>query len=302
MARILISTPMLTECLSALQGHELVEGRPGSDPGADALICGPTQSVDREALERMPRLRLISVAGAGSDAVDHGAAREREVAVLTSGEALVETTADLAFGLIIAASRLMGQAEATLRAGGWQGWRFMEERFGRDVHGARLGLVGYGAIGRAVARRASAFEMSVTHHTRHSTGMPGWTGSLDELLASSDIVSVHVPLTDDTRGLIDCRRIALLPPEAVLVNTARGAVVDADALADALTEGRLLGAGIDVYDGEPAVPRRLLEAPRAVLLPHIGSATRRTRERMLADAAEKVASALGGEPPQAPPA
>ena len=112
----------------------------------------------------MPRLRVISVAGAGSDAVDHGAARERQVAVLTSGEALVETTADLAFGLIIAASRLMGRAEATLRAGEWQGWRFMEERFGRDVHGARLGLVGYGAIARAVARRAGAFEMTSPSH------------------------------------------------------------------------------------------------------------------------------------------
>ena len=296
MARILISTPMLTECLSALRGHELVEGLPGTDPGAHALICGPTQSVGREALQRMPRLRVISVAGAGSDAVDHDAARERQVAVLTSGEALVETTADLAFGLMIAASRLMGQAEATLRAGRWQGWRFMEERFGRDVHGARLGLVGYGAIARAVARRAGAFEMTIAHHTRRPTGVPGWTESLDELLGGSDIVSVHVPLTDETHGLIDRRRIALLRPEAVLVNTARGAVVDADALADALTQGRLLGAGIDVYDGEPAVSRSLLDAPRAVLLPHIGSATRRTRERMLADAAEKVASVLGREP------
>jgi glyoxylate reductase len=190
----------------------------------------------------------------------------------------------------------MGRAEATLRAGDWHGWTFIEEQFGRDVHGARLGLVGYGAIGRAVARRAVAFDMRIRHHTRTPTGAPGWTASLDELLARSDIVSVHVPLTEETRGLIDRRRIALLAPDAVLVNTARGAVVDGDALADALTEGRLLGAGLDVYVGEPAVSRRLLEAPRAVLLPHIGSATRATRVRMLADAAAKVASVLAGEP------
>jgi len=302
MARILVSTPMLPQCLQALHGHELIEGPPGSDAGADALICGPTQRVDREALARMPRLRVISVAGAGSDAVDHAAARERDIPVLTSGEALVETTADLAFGLIIAASRLMGDAQACLRAGRWAGWQFIEQRFGRDVHGARLGLVGYGSIGRAVARRASAFSMRVSHHTRHPTGVTGWTGNLDQLLAGSDIVSVHVPLTDETRGLIDRRRIALLPQDAVLVNTARGAVVDATALADALSEGRLLGAGIDVYDGEPDVPPSLLQAPRAVLLPHIGSATRATRERMLTDAAGKVASVLGPAAAQDPTA
>lgn len=294
MARILISTPLLAGPLSCLQGHELIGGPPGSDEGAEALICGPTEVVDRSAQQRMPRLRVISVAGAGSDGVDHIAAGERGIPVMTSGAALVETTADLAFGLIIAACRLMGSAQERLRAGDWGGWRFIEDEFGRDVHGARLGLVGYGAIARALARRAGAFQMTVSHHTRHQTGVPGWTESLDEMLAWSDIVSVHVPLTADTRGLIDRRRIALLAPGAVLVNTARGAVVDQDALADALSEGRLHGAGIDVYDGEPAVSERLLAAPRAILLPHIGSATRRTREQMLADAAGKVASFLDG--------
>ena len=292
MARILISTPPLAGPLSCLQGHELIEGPPGSDARADALICDPTQAVDRAAQERMGRLRVISVAGAGSDGVDHLAASERGIAVLTSGEALVQTTADLAFGLIIAACRLMGAAEARLRAGSWQGWRFIEEQFGLDVHGSRLGLVGYGAIARAVAERARAFDMTISHHTRNPTGVAGWTQSLDDMLGSSDIVSVHVPLTEQSRGLIDRRRISLLAPHAVLVNTARGAVVDQDALADALAAGRLHGAGIDVYDGEPAVSARLLAAPRAVLLPHIGSATRRTRERMLADAAGKLAELL----------
>jgi lactate dehydrogenase-like 2-hydroxyacid dehydrogenase len=295
MARILIATPVLGGCLDSLAGHLLVEGEPGSDVDAEALICGPTQAVDAEAQARMPRLRAIAVAGAGSDAVDHEAAETRGIAVLTAGEGLVETTADLAFGLIIAASRLMGDADATLRAGAWQGWRFLEEDFGRDVNGATLGLVGFGAIGRAVARRAAGFDMRVLHHTRHPTGQPGWVAELDELLAASDIVSLHVPLQDSTRLLIDRRRIGLLKPTAVLVNAARGAVVDEQALADALHDGRLFAAGLDVYEDEPRPCARLLSAPRTVLLPHIGSATLRTREAMLRGAAEKLSRLLSRE-------
>jgi lactate dehydrogenase-like 2-hydroxyacid dehydrogenase len=288
MARILIATPILDGCLDRLSQHTLVEGEPGSDPGADALICAPMQSVDSAALARMPRLRLVSVAGAGSDAVDHAAAASRGVEVLTCGETLVETTADLAFGLIIAASRLMHDAEARLRSGSWEGWGFVSGELGRDVHGATLGLVGFGSIGRAVARRAGAFEMAVLHHTRHPTGERGWVEDLDELLAASDIVSIHVPLDESTHRLIDERRIGLLRPTAVLVNTARGAVVDEKALAQALHEDRLSAAGLDVYESEPSISERLLSAPRTVLLPHIGSATLRTREAMLRGAAEKV--------------
>ncbi len=296
MARVLIATPMLEGCFAALAGHELVAGEPGCAAGVDAeaLICGPTQTVDAAAIERMGRLRVISVAGAGSDAVDHRAATARGVEVLTSGEPLVETTADLAFGLIVAASRLMHDAEAKLRAGAWDGWRFVEDDFGRDVHGATLGLVGFGRIGRSVARRAAGFAMRILHHTRHDTGEPGWVADLDELLRASDVVSLHVPLTDSTRRLIDRRRIGLLSETAVLVNTARGAVVDEEALAEALEQGRLFAAGIDVYDGEPRISPRLLAAPRTDLLPHGGSATRGTREAMLRAAGEKVARVLGG--------
>lgn len=291
MARVLISTPMLDGCLDALTAHELVAGAAGSDAEADALLCAPTQPVTAAAIAAMPRLRAIAVAGAGADAIDGEAAAARGVPVLTAGEPLVATTADLAFGLIVAACRQMGAAEAGLRAGDWSGWRFDGWR-GRDVHGARLGLVGYGAIGRAVATRAGAFAMDVRHHTRHDTGEPGWTADLDELLRWSEIVSLHVPLTDATRGLIDGRRIGLLGPEAVLVNTARGAVVDEGALARALVEERLLGAGLDVYSHEPGVSPALLAAPRAVLMPHIGSATEATRRAMLRTAAEKLAAVL----------
>jgi lactate dehydrogenase-like 2-hydroxyacid dehydrogenase len=293
MARILISTPAIEGCLDALAGHALSEGPPGSDEAAEALLCDPTQPVGSEELERMGRLRVIGVAGAGCDRVDLAAASRRGIPVLTAGVGLVESTADLAFGLIIAASRLMSDAEARLREGRWEGWRFLED-FGRDVHGARLGLVGFGAIGRAVAARAAGFSMRVSHHTRRPTGLPGWIADLDELLRESDIVSVHVPLSDSSRHLIDARRIALLGPSAVLVNTARGAVVEEQALAEALESGALLAAGLDVYEGEPAVCPRLLSAPRTVLMPHIGSATLCARRAMLRGAAEKVAGALAG--------
>ncbi len=248
--------------------------------------------VDREAIARMPLLRVISLAGAGSDAIDRQAADQRGITIRTAGEALVETTADAAFGLIIWASRELGETERALREGRWEGWRF-DQTWGRDVHGAKLGLVGYGAIGRAVGRRAVGFGMDVIHHTRHATGEPGWVGDLDELLAASEILSLHVPLSDSTRGLIDRRRLGLLPEGAVLVNTARGAVVEEDALAEALESGRLGAAGLDVYAHEPSVPPRLLAAPRTVLLPHVGSATIATRRAMLRLAAERLAESLG---------
>ena len=258
------------------------------------MVCPPTVQVSSEAIAAMPALRAIAVAGAGTDAVDLRAAEERRIAIITAGEALVETTADLAFALILAACRGTSAAESELRGGRWGGWDFADTR-GRDVWGATLGLVGYGRIGRAVARRAGGFGMSVLHHARTPTGEPGWREDLDALLAESQIVSLHVPLSDSTRGLIDARRIGLIGAEGVLVNTARGAVVDEYALAAALERGELLAAGLDVYEHEPLLKPELLAAPRAVLLPHIGSATARTRRAMLALAAERVAGFLAGD-------
>jgi lactate dehydrogenase-like 2-hydroxyacid dehydrogenase len=286
-ARVLIATPVLAGCLEPLSEHELVEGPPGSDAGAQALICDPTQAVDLATQRKMPALRLIAVAGSGTDAIDVHSAEAREITVVGVGDVLAQATADVAFGLIISASRLMHDAEHALRTGQWEGWRFVEE-FGRDVHGATLGLVGFGSIGQAVARRASAFQMRVLHHARRPTRRPGWVADLDELLARSDIVSLHVPLNRDTRHLIDRRRVALLKPTAVLVNTSRGGVLDEDAVAAALSAGRLFAAGFDVYENEPHVSARLLGAPRTVLLPHIGSSTLGTRRAMLLGAANNV--------------
>jgi len=210
---------------------------------------------------------------------------------------LDETTADLAFLLILGAARLASEAEADLRAGRWHGWG-INQYLGRDVHGATLGLVGHGRIGQAVARRAAGFGMEVLHHTRTDTGLPGWRGDLDTMLTASDVVSLHVPLSDATHHLIDARRLALMRPTAVVVNTARGPVVDEEALAIALEEGRIFAAGLDVFEREPEVHPRLLAAPRTALLPHIGSASVATRTRMARLACEGVVAVLGGaEPP-----
>ncbi len=210
---------------------------------------------------------------------------------------LDDTTADLAFSLILAASRLSSEAEADLRAGRWPGWG-ITQYLGRDVHGAILGLVGYGRIGQAVARRATGFGMRVLHFARNDTGVEGYVDDLDELLRAADIVSLHVPGGVATHHLIDARRLKLMKPTAVLVNTARGAVVDEAALATALHTGRLFAAGLDVFEREPDVTPDLLRAPRTVLLPHIGSASTATRTRMATMATSAVATVLsGGVPP-----
>jgi glyoxylate reductase len=209
---------------------------------------------------------------------------------------LDDTTADLAFLLILATRRLATEAESDLREGRWRGWGF-GDHLARDVHGAALGLVGFGRIAKAVAQRASGFDMEVIHTTRHDTGLPGFVPSLDELLRRSDIVSLHVPLNDSTHHLIGTRELAIMKPTAALVNTARGPVVDEDALVDALESGALYAAGLDVYSGEPNVNPRLLAAPRATLLPHIGSATIATRTRMARLACQGVSDVLAGRTP-----
>lgn len=263
----------------------------------DAIVCLLTDRVDAEVIEAgAPRLRVVANVAVGYDNVDVAAARRAGVAVCNTPGVLDETTADAAFLLILAAARLASEAEADLRTGRWDGWG-INQYLGRDVHGATLGLVGYGRIGRAVGRRAAGFGMQVLHHTRHDTGAPGWRADLDDLLRESDIVSLHCPLNDETRHLIDDRRLRLLRPHAVLVNTARGPVVDEEALAAALEDGRLFAAGVDVYEREPEVHPRLLAAPRAVLLPHIGSASVATRTRMAQLACEGAVAVLAGETP-----
>jgi glyoxylate reductase len=268
-----------------------------ADADADALVCLLTDRIDRPLLEAGAggRLRVVANVAVGFDNVDVSAAADLGIVVTNTPGVLDESTADLAFALALMARRATTDAERTLRTGGWHGWS-IDGFLGHDVHGATMGIVGWGRVGRAVARRAEAFGMEVLHTSRRSSGEPEEV-SLDELIERADVVSLHVPLTDDTRHLIDTARLRQMKPTSVLVNTARGPVVDEAALAEALHAGTIFGAGLDVFEEEPLVHPRLLDAPRVVLLPHVGSATVATRTAMARLAASSVVAVLAGERP-----
>ena len=267
-------------------------------PDVDGILCLLTDRIDEPVLRAgaAGRLRVVGTAAVGFDNIDLVVAGAVGIAVCNTPGVLDKTTADLAFLLILASSRLASEAERDLRAGHWGGWGFMDY-LARDIHGGVLGLVGYGRIAREVARRAEGFDMEVIHHSRTKTGHPGYVSDLDDLLAPADVVSLHVPLTEATRHLIGARELALMKPTAVLVNTARGPVVDEDALVDALESASLFAVGLDVYDGEPEINPRLLAAPRTVLLPHVGSSTTETRTRMAQLAAQGICDVLAGNTP-----
>ena len=267
-------------------------------PTVDAIVCLLTDTIDDALLAAgaAGSLRIVANVAVGYNNIDVAAAARHGVVVTNTPGVLDETTADTAFLLMLAAARLAHDAEDDLRSGRWHGWG-INQYLGLDVHGATLGIVGYGRIGRAVARRAHGFSMEVLHHSRTASGEPGYVATLDELLERSDIVSIHVPLDASTTHLIGRDQLARMRPGSVLVNTARGPVVDEEALADALHEGRIFAAGIDVFEREPIVHPRLLSAPRTVLLPHIGSGSRTTRRNMALLATTAVVSVLAGERP-----
>jgi glyoxylate reductase len=289
-------------------GHVVVGGT-GDDPWSvsdlsaaagdfDAIVCLLTDPVDAEVLRAgaAGRLKVVGNVAVGYNNIDVSKASELGIAVCNTPGVLDETTADIAFLLILAASRLASDAEADLREGRWHGWG-INQYLGRDVHGSVLGIVGFGRIGMAVAKRAEGFGMKVLHHSRRTTELDGYIPSLDELMEMSDIVSLHVPLNPETRHLVRRTQLELLGPDGVLVNTSRGPVVDEAELARALHDGTIFAAGIDVYEEEPAVHPELLTAPRAVLLPHVGSGSRATRTRMARLACEGVSEVLAGGTP-----
>ncbi|MHB8516485.1 MAG: 2-hydroxyacid dehydrogenase [Dehalococcoidia bacterium] len=269
-----------------------------------AAACGIitllTDRIDAELIDAAPRLRVISNVAVGYDNIELAAAAARGIAVGHTPGILTETTADLAFALLLAAARRITEADRFVREARWKTWG-PQLMLGHDVHGATLGIVGLGQIGQAVARRARGFDMRVLYTTR---GEPAVTGAdlgervaLDELLRASHFVSLHVPLTPETRRLIGERELRLMRPEAVLVNTARGAIVDQQALVRALHEGWIAGGGLDVMEEEPLPPSdALLTAPNVVLLPHIGSASHATRARMASLAVDNCIAGLRGEP------
>jgi glyoxylate reductase len=273
--------------------------------GAAGILPTVTEKMDAEVMDAAgDGLKVIANMAVGYDNVDLDAAGERNVVVTNTPEVLNETTADTAFMLLLAAARRLGEAERLLRSGGWEAWGPMQLT-GPDVWGKKLGVVGFGRIGQAVARRARGFDMEVLYHDQYRIeSAEKETGvryvELDELLRTCDFISVHTPLTDETHHLIGATELGRMKSEAVLINTSRGPVVDEAALADALAEGRIFAAGLDVYEKEPEVHPKLLELENAVLAPHIGSASVETRDRMAVLAAENIVAVLSGEEPKTP--
>ena len=265
----------------------------GHRDDVEALIVSG-DAVDDTVLDRLPALRLVANYGVGYDNVDADACRARGVAVTNTPGVLDAATADLAIALMLAVRRRVVEGHELIRDGRW-GSSWSEHPFlGRDLSGARLGIVGLGRIGTAVARRAAAFDMQVLFNRCTRTADAGYR-ELDDLLREADIVTVHAPLTPETTGLLSARRLALLRDGATLVNTARGAVVDEDALVAELVSGRI-SAGLDVFVHEPRVPEALRSLPNVVLTPHIGSATIETRAAMTRIVVDNVLALTRGEP------
>jgi glyoxylate reductase len=266
--------------------------------GCDGLLCMLTDRIDQNLLDSMPDLKFVSSMSVGVDHVDVGALTARKIPLGHTPGVLVDTTADAHFALLLAAARRVVEGDRFVRAGNWCAEnRWAPEFFtGKDVSGATLGIVGLGEIGQAVARRAAGFGMHVLAWNRSPREVPGVENvALEELLLRSDFVSVNVALTDETRNLFNRERLAMMKPGAVLVNTARGGIVDESALADALSSGHLYAAGIDVFASEPVEPDNpLLSLPNVVVVPHIGSATTLTRAKMADLAVENIIAGLKG--------
>jgi glyoxylate reductase len=270
--------------------------------GATAILGLAGDPIREELLARLPDLRVVALASAGYDSVDVSAAARHGVVICNAPGVLSEAVADTTFGLILGARRRYVEADRFVRAGHWH-VAGLELMVGPDVHGATLGLLGYGAIARAVARRAQGFGMTVIFHDPYGTADAlARAVPLDELFATSDIVSVHVPLTPETRGMIGEPQLRAMKPDATLVNTSRGGVIDEPALIRALTQGWIGSAGLDVQAREPNpdTDSLLLALPNVVVLPHIGSASTSARLAMTDVAARNVEAVLAGRPPVTP--
>ncbi len=264
--------------------HDELVARAATAAGMLTLL---TDKIDAPLIERSPWLRAIANYAVGYDNIDVEAATARGIAVGNTPDVLTDATADLTFALLMAAARRLPEAIADARDGDWLTWE-PARYLGAEVHGATLGIIGFGRIGRAVAERAGGFAMTVLH----TPDIPA-----PELLARSDFVSLHVPLTPETHHLIDAAALARMRPTAILINTARGPIVDHDALRAALIDGRIAGAAIDVTDPEPLPPTDpLYAAPNLIITPHIASATRAARERMTDLAVENLLAGLDGRP------
>lgn len=274
--------------------------------GKQALVCLLTDRIDAEVMARAPGLRIVANVAVGFDNIDRAAARARGIIVTNTPDVLTEATAEFTWALILSVTRRVPEGERLLRRGEWKGWA-LDFLLGTELRGKQLGIVGMGRIGQAVAAKAPAFGMRVAYCSADPVDPPSEGTlpplerlSLDQLLSASHVVSLHVPLTPDTRHVIDQRALLRMKRNAFLVNTSRGPVVDEAALAWALREHIISGAALDVYEHEPGVHPDLLELDNVVLAPHMGSGTTETRTAMADLAARNVLAVLAGEPPLTP--
>jgi glyoxylate reductase len=310
--RIVVTRPISEEALKLLRPRADITIGPDDPPiptpqevvgmikDADVVYTLPANPVTGDAIRGAARLRFIATMGTGYDNIDIAAARERKIPVTFAPGILDETTADGAFALLLAAARRLGEAERFVRAGKFHGWTpFLFT--GRDVHHATLGIVGMGRIGRALSRRAKGFQMKIlyTDARRNEDAereLDATYVTLDELLAQSDFVSLHTPLLPETRHLMNEERLRKMKRTAILINSSRGPVVDERALAEALRDGVIAGAGLDVFEREPDVDRLLMTLENVVLLPHIASASEETRTKMAVRAAQNILAFLDAKP------
>lgn len=319
MTRLLVTQAIFPESLTELEGSSIVvDVRDSDEPmeradliarldGYDGVVCMLTDRIDAEVLAQNPQLKVVANVAVGFDNIDVAAADKLGIVVTNTPDVLTETTADLTLALILAVARRIPEADAFVRSGAWERWKLRPEQVGTDVHGKVLGLFGMGRIAKAVARRAAlGFGMEVLYTARRELAtdendVGAARVELDELLERSDVLSLHAPLTPETRNVIGARELARMKDTAILINTARGPLVDAEAVADALDAGRLWGAGLDVFAQEPEVEASLLALrERVVLAPHIGSATVQARQQMSRKALTNARAVLEGRTPPNP--
>jgi len=273
--------------------------------GKDGMVCLLTDEIDEEVVKACRGMKVIANVAVGYNNIDVEAATRENIVVTNTPGVLTETTADLAWALLMAVVRRLVEADAYLRAGKWTEWG-LNLLLGGDVYARTLGIVGFGRIGQAVARRAAGFDMRILYHGRNrvdesmESKLRASYTDLDNLLVESDFVTLHVPLNEDTRHLISERELSMMKPTAYLINTSRGPVVDEAALVNALMKGTIAGAGLDVFENEPEVKEGLMSLENAVLLPHIGSASIATRTKMATMAAVNLLAVLEEERPPNP--
>ena len=315
-AKILVTRHVYGEAIDILEAHAPVDyhdsptGLEADElaarcAGKHAIVCQLTDHIDARVMDAAAGLKVIANVAVGFDNIDIPAATERGIVVTNTPGVLTDTTADFAFALLMAAARRIPEADRFLRAGRWRQWQ-IDLMSGHDIHAHTLGILGLGRIGHALARRARGFDMRVLYNdaVRATPDEEQAMGlnfvSMDELFAESDFVSIHVPLTASTRHLVGARELALMKPTAILINTSRGPVVDEQALAETLRAGGIASAALDVFEEEPAVNPALLELENAVLVPHIASASIKTRTKMCTMAASNAVAVLCGQTPPNP--